>query len=163
MIGDAALCFCNCDQRGWNLGMRLDLLERGIRELYVKYSRAKNGGRMQIWWPFEISSVAGGRIGFQHLEDLNLISCCSSMMWAMVVSVVAMAHHPWSLSLHPHGMSALVPSGIGTDKHRSTLYLLLWKNWFLQLWKPNTWFRRVCKIKVVFESHDAKWPPLSKM
>nr|CAE05250.2 OSJNBb0115I09.12 [Oryza sativa Japonica Group] len=60
--------------------MRLDPLERGLRELSIKCSRAKNEGRMQIRRPFEISSVAGGRIGFQHLEDLNLILCCSSMI-----------------------------------------------------------------------------------
>ena len=34
--------------------------------------------------------VNSGRIGFQHLEDLILMSSCWSMMWAMVVSVVAM-------------------------------------------------------------------------
>jgi hypothetical protein len=60
--------------------MRLDALERGLRELSIKYSRAENGGRMEIRQPFEVSRVVDGRIGFQHLEDLNLISCCSSMM-----------------------------------------------------------------------------------
>jgi hypothetical protein len=38
--------------------MMLDPLERRLRELSIKYSRAENGGRMQIWWPFEVSSVA---------------------------------------------------------------------------------------------------------
>jgi hypothetical protein len=59
---------------GWNLAMKLDPLERGLRELSIKYSWAKNGARMQIRRPFEVSSVAGGRIGFQYLEELILIS-----------------------------------------------------------------------------------------
>ncbi len=74
--------------------MRLDPLERGLRELSIMYSRAENGGRMQIRRPFEVSSVTGGRIGFQHLEDLIMISSYSSMMRAMVVTVVGMVTSP---------------------------------------------------------------------
>ncbi|KAF2930170.1 hypothetical protein DAI22_05g112800 [Oryza sativa Japonica Group] len=78
--GDAAPCCFNCGSIRWNFAMRLDPLERGLHELSIKYSRAENGGRMQIRRPFEVSSVVGGRIGFQHLEDLILISSCSSMI-----------------------------------------------------------------------------------
>ena len=80
IIGDAAPCACDSGHTRWNSEMRLDPLERGIRELSIKYSRAKNGGRMQIRQPFEVSSVAGGRIGFQHLDYVISISSCSSMM-----------------------------------------------------------------------------------
>src|SRR5512143_3342229 len=64
IIGDAAPCACDSGHTRWNSEMRLDPLERGLRELSIKYSRAENGGHMQIRRPFEVSSVAGGRIGF---------------------------------------------------------------------------------------------------
>ncbi len=54
--------------------------ERGLRERSIKYSRVKNGGRMQIRRPFEISSVVGGRTGFQHLDALTIMFSYSSMM-----------------------------------------------------------------------------------
>ncbi len=87
MTGDAAPCFFICGRLGWNLVMRSDLLERGLRELSIKYSQVENRGRMQIQRPFDVSSVASGQIGFQHLENMTLISSCSSMMWATVVHV----------------------------------------------------------------------------
>src|SRR5512143_3626796 len=80
ITGVAAPCFFSCCRLRWNLATRLDALERGLRELSIKYSRAENGGRMELRRPFEVSSVAGGRIGFWHLEDLISISSCLSMM-----------------------------------------------------------------------------------
>jgi hypothetical protein len=80
IIGDAAPCFCDCGPLRWNMEMRLDLLERGLQELSIKYSLVKSRARMQIWWPFEVSNVAGGRIGFQHMEDLILMSSFWYMM-----------------------------------------------------------------------------------
>ncbi len=80
IIGDAAPCACDFSHTRWNSDMRLDPLERGLREYSIKYSRAENGGRMQIRRPFEVSTIASGRIGFQHLDDVISISSCSSMM-----------------------------------------------------------------------------------
>ncbi len=80
IIGDATPCYFNCGSLRWNFAMKLDPLERGLRDLSIKYSRAENRAHMEISRPFEISSAAGGRIGFQHLEALTLMSSCPSMM-----------------------------------------------------------------------------------
>lgn len=82
IISDATPCFCYCGRLRWNLAMRLEPLERGLWELFIKYSWTQNRARMRIWWPVEVSNVAGGQIGFQHLDDLifllinDMNNCC---------------------------------------------------------------------------------------
>lgn len=78
MTVDATHCFFSCGWLEWNLTMRLDLFERELRNLSIKYPQAKNGARVQIWRLFEVINVVGGQIGFQYLEDLILMSSCWS-------------------------------------------------------------------------------------
>ncbi len=85
-IGDTTPCFYYSSLCSWNLELSLDPFERGLQKLSIKYSRTKNGARMHIWWPFEISTLACGRIGFQNLVRLILMQAKVILKVTMVTS-----------------------------------------------------------------------------
>lgn len=82
-----------------NFGHEAKYIRKRTLSVFHQVLIGQKGARTHIWRSFELNTVAGSRIGFQNLDSLILMSSSWPMMWATIVSRVAICHITLGMTL----------------------------------------------------------------